>query len=176
MTTPPLDPDTMTVEQLREEAWFWRANAAASLFFALVDLRHHGAGGTFRSRRALTRRIRELVELLDNALTGDLHQTCGICGEPLRPGQAALSDLDMGDVHAHCSGDPIGRAAGEPAQPGDRIQCDPESIVDADGDPMPDTDGILTAYPIDRLYTTADLLAKVAEARELLRLKGARHA
>jgi hypothetical protein len=148
------DPDTMSEQDLREEVWFWRENAAAGLGFARVDLkiaREMKKGGI----GALKKRIDEFVSMLTSALTGDLHEGCGACGFSIRPGDACIWYEDIGEAHAAC---PAFEGGPQAAQVGDRIEMEPEAIVWEGEGPPPDH---LVAHAHDRLYTTAVIATKI---------------
>jgi hypothetical protein len=151
----PISADEMSEEMLRAEAWFWRQNVAAMLGEALVGI-----------DRDPLRRLRDLTTMLEAALTGDLHPTCFICAEPLLVGQATLREAEEGEVHAACLGDPLDGDG--PIKPGDKVQCDPEGFVDAEGEPIADHDGIVEAGVYERLYTTRQLAEKVAKGQAFL--------
>jgi len=158
------DPDAMTAEQLRDEVWYWRTEAAADLGFRLCEVENPDLRTDFRGRATLKRRVEARVSLLSNALSGDIFEACSICGEAIRPGVALIRDVDMGDCHAECMGDPeIKREGG--ARPGDTILVDPESVVGFDDEPDPESDGRLIAHEHSRLYTTDQIAAKLEMAR-----------
>lgn len=151
------DPDTMSLEDLRDEVWFWRTEAAASLHERRIQLRLARERGG-RGVGLLKREIERLRALLTSALAGELHEGCPACGEPIRPGDACLSDVEMGQMHAMC---PIGGRVST-VRPGDRVYMEPEAIVWEGEGPKPDH---LIAFSHERLYTTAQVAEAVAGER-----------
>lgn len=150
------DPDAMTEAQLRDEVWFWRTEAAAGLSERRIQLklaRETKRGGI----GLLKREIERLEALLAAALAGELHDRCFACGSEIRPGDACLSDVEMGEMHAMCPID--GRAS--TVAPGDKVYMEPESLVWEGDGPKPDH---LVAFAHERLYTTAQIAAKLERA------------
>lgn len=151
------DPDTMSVEDLRDEVWFWRDNAAATLVQEIVKLRmleEGGRRGVVRKRRS----IQSVADLLEAALFGDVNATCFACGLPIRAGDACISDVEGGEMHAECPDS--GRAS--TLKPGDKVFVDPDSIVWEGEGPKPDH---LIAHACERLFTVDQLVRRVDEAR-----------
>lgn len=158
--------DVLTVEELRDEVWYWRTDAAARLFFLMdaVKVTSPRANAGREARRHLA----GLIETLSEALRGEYHPACFCCAEPIRPGDAVISDVTEGEMHAECP------APGERStfRPGGKVFMEPESIViDEDhpegGDPALKPDH-LVAHEASRLYTHEQIVAKLETARAVL--------
>lgn len=152
------DPGVMSEDQLRAEVWFWRTRAADEL----QRLHRRIAVGFVAQEHVadLSSRASVWAGLLEGAMTGDDVDKCPLCSEVLVPGQAALREVEEGEVHAECLGTPIGDG-----QAGDRFQLDPESVVDADDEPDPDSDGVLVSHAYAPAKTTAEIAGIVAAFR-----------
>lgn len=158
--------DDLSLEQLRDEVWFWRTDAAARLFFRMGEVRDTKV--TTKAGWEARRRLSGLIESLSDALAGKYHPECFACLQPIRPGDAVITDVTEGGMHAECPVD------GQPstAKPGDKIFMDPESIViDEDhpeGGEAREKPDHLVAHAASRLYSEEQIVAKVEAARALL--------
>lgn len=159
-------PDTMNQAQLRDEVWFWREETTAELF----HLRRAVEATTARSKagQEARQRLRGAVQQLSEALSGDVLDDCFACALPIRPGDAVITDVNEGEMHAQCP------KPGRPQtiMPGDKVFLDPESIVIDDdhpegGDPALKPDHIV-AHEAARLFTAEQISQRLAEARALL--------
>lgn len=151
------DVDAMSLEQLRDEVWYWRTDAAAQLGTLMLVV----GGGCKDLRGTPRKRAAYLVDLLGSAVAGEVHEICFVCAEPLRPGEAAINDVEMGDMHAACPT----LCSGPPIQPGDKVFMDPEGIVWEGDGPKPDH---IVAHAVERLYSAARIVEKLAAAQAVL--------
>lgn len=159
--------EDLTLEQLRDEVWLWRTEATARLFFTMGEV--EASSPRSRVGHDARRRLNAEVETLSDALAGNYHPSCFVCGFSIRPGDAVLTDVNEGEMHAEC---PQHEGGPQAAAPGDKIYMDPESIViDEDhpegGDPALKPDH-LVAFAAGRLYSDEQIVAKIEAARLLL--------
>ena len=78
--------EDLSLEQLRDEVWLWRTDAAARLAVHVVEDRRP----TKAERR---REMHGVAETLYGALTSKYHDTCFACGFSIHPGDAVISDV-----------------------------------------------------------------------------------
>lgn len=158
--------EDLTLDELRDEVWLWRTDAAARLYGRMDDVRKSSPRA--RAGREARRHLCGDVETLSDALAGVYDPICFACLLPIKPGDAVICDVDEGEMHAACPVD------GQPstAKPGDKIYMEPESIViDEDhpegGDPALKPDHIV-AHEASRLYSHDQLVDRLTAARALL--------
>ncbi len=159
-----MKPEDMSLQQLRDEVAYWRAEARASLHFALTDARMAADKGDHERAEDIIRdRLRQSAGSLESALNGEIHMLCEACGKPLRDGQLTIASDDTNDVHAECMGaTPENLATGG-------IWVDPQSIVTWDGEPPAlnaEGKARLPILPFDAgLGTIGDMRSLIGEAR-----------
>jgi hypothetical protein len=107
--------------RLCEEVAFWRKNSAATIEMLLASIEASAMRGEIARATDLEVNIlRPQVAALTEALAGDFHQRCEACGDPLLNGQPVFSDINGGEFHAACVGEPASN----------------EGFVDEDGEPL----------------------------------------
>ena len=156
------DVEALSIEELRAEVWFWREGAAATLGAKMLWLEAMNDGD---ARRRGIKRVRKQVTTLSaqlqEALAGEYWSLfCEACGGPVKPGQAVISDVDCGEMHADCADGGWGRY-----KPGDKLFLEPEAIAWEGEGPKPDH---IVCHASERLYTTAQLVEQLGRARAAL--------
>lgn len=158
--------DQLTIEQLRDEVWFWRTDAAARLYFRMDDVKQTRA--TTHAGREARRHLAGDAETLSDALTGRYHPECFACALPIFPGHAVISDVNEGEMHAECPAEGRERTI----KPGDKVFMDRESIVTDEDHPeggeLADKPDHIVAHAASRLYSDEQIAARLDAARALL--------
>lgn len=158
--------DHLTIEQLRDEVWLWRIDAALRLFNRMDAVKQTRAAT--RAGREARRDLAGDVETLGDAMAGRYHPDCFACGLPIIPGDAVISDVNEGEMHAECPAEGRERTI----KPGDKVFMDRESIVieedHPDGGDLADKPDHIVAHAASRLYSDKQIAARLDTARALL--------
>ncbi len=95
----------LTVEQLREEVEFWRANSAAFLWSMKIGVEAARVRGQHDFATIIeVNYMMPHATALELALGGEYHETCEACTKPLLRGQLVFQNTDGGELHAACLG------------------------------------------------------------------------
>lgn len=155
--------EDLSLEDLREEVWFWRTDAAAGLASMIAErqARPPSEAEAEESEGLLA----YAAEALHDALRGRYHERCFACGFSIQPGDAVISDVNEGEMHASC---PDQEGGAQAIKPGDKVFMDRDSIViDQDhpeGGEASEKPDHIVAHEATRLYTHEQIVAKVTTA------------